>query len=386
MSSESDTPDIDEVKKTILPNTAYVHKVKKFLTATIQNIVHLFIFVMIGGYILFTCKVAQTNLFPTETGCKPYTNIDPDFSQNPIPTNLFNTHIGTVPMSQKLFFKYKDNEQNIVLDAIRQLKNEPTGTSMGGYTMSIIQGAMSLNFVFYNVFFNLLNQLPEFLTMLIGPFLFLFFISILFLVDSLHVLVSWFTQLKWFFRKNENMTLSGAPQWSEITFLDPMQFFFSMCFCCFMIFVGLFTLPLLMPILSVIFVILTIFSVNNYKGQMNGEPIGLFGVITKTILHYKVVICVLISISLMLNAYSILGSTAGIFSFITVLLTYFGILKFGLFDSIPEKFLSPVTSSEQAVKTCGGAVMTGGAKKDKIDASNFTKKLKQISKQLKKNN
>jgi hypothetical protein len=386
MSSESDTPDIDEAKQTILPNTAYVQKVKKFLTKTINYIVQLFIFVMIGGYILFTCKVAQTNLFPTETGCKPYTNVDPDFSANPIPTNLFKTHVGTVPMSQKLFFKYKDNEQNIVLDAIRQLKNEPTSTTIGGYTMSIIQGSLTLNFVFYNVFFNLLNQLPEFLIVLIGPFLFLFFISILFLMDSLHILISWFTQLKWFFKKNENTKLSGAPEWSEITFLDPMQFFFSMCFCGFMIFVGIFTLPFLMPLLSFILVILTIFSVNNYKGQMNGEPIGLFGVITKTILHYKVIISVLISLTVMLNAYSILGSTAGVFCFITILLTYFGILKFGLFDSVPEKFLSPMASTEPAVKTCGGPVMAGGAKKEKIDASNFTKKLKQISKQLKKNN
>jgi hypothetical protein len=30
--------------------------------------------------------------------------------------------------------------------------------------------------------------------------------------------------------------------------------------------------------------------------------------------------------------------------------------------------------------------MSGGGKKDKIDSNNFNKKLKQISKQLKKNN
>jgi hypothetical protein len=386
MSSESDTPDIDEVKKTILPNTAYVNKVKKFLNKTIASIVHIFLYVIIAGYILFTCKVAQTNILPTETGCKPYTNVDPDFSSNPIPTNLFETYFGSVPMSQKLYFKYKDNQQSIVLDTIRQLKNAPTSTSISGYIMSIIQGGLSLNYIFYNVFFNLLNQLPEFLIVIIGPFLFLFFIIILFLVDSLHVLISWFTQLKWFFRKNENMKLSGAPEWSEITFLDPMEFFFAVAACGFMCIIGLITLPFLMPLLSIIFIILTIFSMNAYSGELNGEKIGLFGIVKKTILYYKVLISILISINLMLNAYSILGSTAGIFCFLTTLLIYFGFINFGLFDSVPEKFLSPLTSSEQAIKTCGGPVMAGGGKKEKIDSSNFNKKLKQISKQLKKQN
>lgn len=386
MSNESDTPDIDEVKKTILPSTSYMYKVQKFLKKTILNIVHIFLYVILAGYILFTCKVAQTNLLPTETGCKPYTNVDPDFSSNPIPTNLFETYFASVPMSQKLYFKYKDNQQSIVLDTIRQLKNEPTSTSIGGYIMSIIQGGLTLNFIFYNVFFNLLNQLPEFLIVLIGPFLFLFFMSILFLVDSLHILISWFTQLKWFFRKNQNMKLSGSPEWSEITFLDPMELFFAFAAAGFMIFIGIFTLPVLMPTLSLIFILLTVFSLNSYSGELNGEKIGLFGVIKNTLLYYKVIICILISISLMLNAYKVLGSTAGIFCFFTTLLVYFGFINFGLFDSVHEKFLSPLTSSEQAIKTCGGPVMAGGGKKVNINSSNFTKNLKQISKQLKKMN
>ena len=385
MPSESDTPDIDELKKTILPNTSYINKVKKYLSNSIMYIVHIFLYVMFAGYILFSCKVSQTNLFPTETGCKPYTNVNPDFNSNPIPTNIFETYLGTVPMSQKLYFKYKDNQQSIVLDTIRQLKNEPTSTSIGGYIMSIIQSGLTLNFIFLNVFFNLLNQLPEFLIVLLGPFLFVFLITILFLVDSLHVLISWFTQLKWFFRKNENTKLSGGPEWSEITFLDPMEFFFAIAACGFMIFVGIFTLPILMPLLSFLFVLLTVFSLNSYSGEMNGEKIGLFGIIKNTILHYKVIICILISLTLILNAYSILGSTAGIFCFLTTLLIYFGFINFGLFDSVPEKFLSPLTSSKQAIKTCGGPVMAGGGKNNKIDFNNFNKKLKQISKQLKNN-
>ena len=383
MSSESDTPDIDEVKNT-LPNTAYSHKVKKFLNATILYIVHIFIFVMFGGYILYSCKIAQSNLFPTETACKPYTNIDPDFSSNPIPTNIFVSYFRQIPMSQKLYFKYKDNEQSVALDAIRQLKNEPTSTSIGGYIMSIIQGGLTLNFVFFNIFFNLLNQLPEFLIILIGPFLFLFLIFILFLVDSLHILISWFTQLKWFFRKNENTKLAGPPEWSEITFMKPMEFFVAGLACIFMIFIGFVVLPLLMPILSFIFVLLVIFSINSYSGELNGERINLFGIIKKTILYYKVIICVLISITVTLNAYSILGSTPGIFCFFTILLIYLGVIKFDLFDSIHENFLSPLVSNEQAIKTCGGPVMAGGGKNDVIDSNNFNKKLKQISKQLKK--
>ena len=90
MSSESDTPDIDVLKQTTLPNTSYTNKFKKFITQVIQSIINIFVYAILAGYVLYTCKVAQANLFPTETGCKPYTIAKPSFQQ--IKINIFASH------------------------------------------------------------------------------------------------------------------------------------------------------------------------------------------------------------------------------------------------------------------------------------------------------
>ena len=87
-----------------------------------------------------------------------------------------------------------------------------------------------------------------------------------------------------------------------------------------------------------------------------------------------------------MNSYNILGSTSGIFCVITVLLIYFGTISFGLFEGIPEKYLSPMVSSAQANKTCSaGGLQAGGSKQlsnSYTDTKSFNSKLKQISKQL----
>ena len=252
--------------------------------------------------------------------------------------------------------------------------------------MSIFQSGLTLNYIMYNVFFNLLNQLPEFLILIFGPFLFSIFITLLTLVDFINVLVNWFIQMKWFFKRNKNDKLEGVPEWSDVTWLQPMEYFISICMCGFFIFLGFILLPILIPILSIIYIIITIFSLNSYRGILNGEEIGIFGIITKLIVYYKVPITSFIALIVTLIAYNILGSTSGIFCFLTVILIYFGVIHLNLFESVPEKFLSPMVSSVQANKTCSAGVIQEGGKKrthENIGSTkSFNAKLKQISKQL----
>jgi hypothetical protein len=353
MSSESDTPNIDDLKKTIAPSSTYMNKLKKMITAIIQMITHLFIYAILAGYVIYSCKVAQSNLFPTETACKPYTNVEP--TVQPIKTNIFETLGSTPQLSQKLYFPYEKNDRNIVLDAIRQIKENPNMGNFGGYIMSIIQGGLSLNFVFFDVFFNLLNQLPEILIAIIGPPLLLFFLAIVVLIDGIYILISWFTQLSWFFKKNENKSLSGVPQWSNITFLEPFEFFFAIGISFFFAVLGLFLLPILMPILSIVFIILTLFSLNVYRGILNGNEVGMFSIIKQFFINYKVIITSIIALIVIIESYTILGPTAGIFCVLTILLIYFNVIKLSLFDSIPEKYLSPMVSSEKANKKRKGS-------------------------------
>ena len=383
MSSDTDTPNIDEVKNTANNSSLnYVGKFSLLVSSIITRIVHLFIYVIIAGYILYTCKVSQSNLLPTETACKPYTNAIPTIK--PIKTNIFEIFFSDPPVSQKLHFPYGDNDRNIILDAIRQLKENPTSTCVGAYIMSILQGGLTLNYVFFDVFFNLLNQLPEFLILLFGPFLLTFFLTILFLISMMNTFITWFTQLHWFFKKNTNDKLSGVPIWSDITFLQPFEWVVSLALMIFFASIGMTAIIALLPIITIVLLILTLFSLNSYRGILNGEEIGLIGIIIKLFVYYKVPITVFIAIITIMNAYSILGSAAGFFCIVTVFLIYWGIISFDLFKSIPEKHLSPMVSKAQASKTCSAGVIQAGGNKhlSNINDKNFNSKLKQISKQL----
>ena len=385
MSSESDTPNIDEVKQTLSPGSPFMINLQTLITTIIQRITHLFIYVILAGYVLYTCKVCQSNLFPTETACKPYTNSLANVES--IKTNIFETFMTRPKMSQKLHFSYEKNDRNIILDSIRQLKEEPTSTATGAYIMTIIQSSLTINYIFFNIFFNLLNQLPEFLILIIGPAFFLMFIPILLIINIINVFISWFTQLKWFFKKNTNDKLSGVPTWSTITILEPMEFFIAFVSIGFFMFLGFIILPPLLPIISTVLVILTIFSLNAYHGTLNGEEIGLFGVIQLVFTYYKVPLTTIIALMVIIYTNSILGTTSGVFCVITVILIYFGIISFDLFKGIPEKYLSPMVPSLQAIKTCSaGVIQAGGNKKDTFNtnAKSFNSKLKQISKQLSK--
>ena len=142
-----------------------------------------------------------------------------------------------------------------------------------------------------------------------------------------------------------------------------------------------------MPILSIVFIILTLFSLNVYSCILNGNEFGMFSIIKQFFINYKVIITSIIALIVIIESYTILGPTAGIFCVLTILLIHFNVIKLSLFDSIPEKYLSPMVSSEKANKNCAaGVIQAGGKKKESMDTRSFNTKLKQISKQLSKAN
>ena len=88
MSTTEDTSTIDE-KKT--EDTDVTPDFKGFITNYISSIVFtigIAIF-LIGGLGLYTTKVAQSNILPTEHNCYPYENDKPTI--DPIDCNIFET-------------------------------------------------------------------------------------------------------------------------------------------------------------------------------------------------------------------------------------------------------------------------------------------------------
>jgi hypothetical protein len=126
-----------------------------------------------------------------------------------------------------------------------------------------------------------------------------------------------------------------------------------------------------------------------YKGEINNEKVSLMHIIKNIFKHYKVTLMVIFTIFIVLSAFSNLGTTAGVFSIVTIVLIYFNIIPIKLFEAYTPSNLTPITSFEQAQKKC---IATNRKPKSFLDnMQNFfdiqkggtiTKELKKLSKKM----
>lgn len=385
--NETSTTNTIEEKKMLnlnITNKPIASQVLKFLQSVIYIIIHIAIYFSCSGLILYVCKLAQTNILPTEIECLPYKSNDVKI--NEVKTNIFVT--GDPPQSMKVEFPYNEyNKSNKFLDFTRIYKEKPKSNFLANYFISVIESIIHLNYSAINTIMNFINEIPEILIVLFGPIFIGFLLFFLFLFNQLYIIYSWFSNLGWFFKTNKNDTNEGKPQWEDVSFSSPIQFGLALLLS--FIFIILFFIGY--PILSFItFICLNwcIFSSLFYKGLLNGKNINAFDIIIFVFKYYKITISSIISLLIISAAFSKLGSIQGIFAILTILLVYFGFLKFELFKPITEENLTPLVSYNQAKKICSSKLgitsknkgiisnllgMNGGA-----GGINLTKQLKKL--------
>ena len=126
MSESSDTSAIDEKKKeetSSSTNGDYIQNIGSFLSSVIVMFIAVTVYYTGSGLLLYACKLAQSNILPTDIHCSPYTDSEPNIQ--PIKTNIFTTG-GDNPLSMKLSFPYNEyNSKNYIIDMFRDYKNEP---------------------------------------------------------------------------------------------------------------------------------------------------------------------------------------------------------------------------------------------------------------------
>jgi hypothetical protein len=362
------------------------------IVSFIISIITIFIVVLIyfssSGLILFVCKVAQSNILPTEENCYPYTENKPVIQ--PIKTNIFTTF--TDPeMSMKLEFPYDDfNSSNKAIDMFRKYKNKPSSHFLANYFIYIIEHLMLFNYSAINTIMNSLNCIPEILIVGLGPIIVGFLFSIMSIINVLYMIYLWFSGMSWFFKTNTNDSGDGLPKWEDVTMLSPLNWGLGLglviLFAILFFFGFAFISSIPFAILSYCCLICLM-----YKGIMNDKKISTFTVIKEVLKYYKLTIVGIISFFVIALAFSKLGILPGIFSIITLGLIYWGIISINIFKPITETNLSPSVSYEQATKKCSAAK----SKENKHGflynlligqkGGDITKELKKINKNLNNN-
>jgi hypothetical protein len=352
----NDTSALDEKKKESSSNVSdFGSKIGKFIISIVIIIIIVLSYFGSGGLILYVCKLAQSNILPTEDKCFPYTNDAPNI-QN-IKTNLFTTF--TEPkMSVKLEFPYNEyNASNIFLDKCREYKQTSSSHFLANYLISIIESQIQFNYSIINSIMNMMNGIPETIVILLGPIIISIISTLNLIINLIYFVYLWFAKMYWFFKINKNDTGKGIPDWVNVTLVNPINW--SLGFGLVILFTILFFMGL--PIISFIpfFALLwCIFSSIMYKGVINNTDVNAFTIVKDVLKYYKISITSIISLFVILISFSTLGTIPGIFSIITIALIYFGFISMDVFTPIQISNLSQVVSNKQAKKTCANVVET----------------------------
>ena len=360
--SSAETPDLDKKKEdTSTTPTTNLKNIGGFLLLLTYYILAIIVYFQCSGLVLYACKLAQSNILPTDINCAPYTEQDPVIKQ--IFSNIFKSGDN----SMKIQFPYNaQNKKNWFLDMLRNYKKEPSSNFIGNYYVSVAESLMSFCNMSYNVSLNTMNQfLPETVIVLFGPLIMWGVSSIIFIAANIYAVALWVMNCSWFFKKNENADTEKPPKWVDRSlFQDTLPYLFNLwlmsCFYTLGIILYIFAFPvtLLLPFLTNIF---TIFSGLSYEANFNNEAptIGVGKIVMKLFKNFKVLIMALFSLMVIISAFARLGTFEGIWSIVVTGLILWGVISIDIFKSVEQAGLSPLVPDVQAMKSKCKSVVEG---------------------------
>jgi len=352
--SNSDTQQLDEKKSQTNSSNSSSNKgiqnIGKFLLSVFYTILLIVGYYIFGSIILYECKLAQSNILPTNLECYPYTDNYPKIQK--ILTNIFITN--TDPQeSVKFGFPYdKTNSKNMIIDAFRKYKENPKSNFLINYFIAILEGLINYSNNALTVFFNVLNTLPEILIIILGPIISSLYFGLVPIIGIFVFIYHYFSEMKWFFKENTNTNSNGKPNWNDITLLEPIGYGVAV-FLAFMFFILfwilLFTVA---PLMIIMIFYICLFMTFGYVGEIDNKKATILTIIKDVFKYYKGIISIVFSIMIIITAFSNLGTVPGVFSILTVLLIYFNFIPIHMFDSEKATNISSLSSFEQATKVC----------------------------------
>ena len=355
MATTINTEDIINEKREDSTNTnksqQFGSDIGKFFVTLALIIAIIIVYISLGSLALYGCKLGQSNILPTNDKCFPYTDTKPIIES--IFTNIFTTTFTDPAQSVKLKFPYDNyNSKNKIIGILRDYKNEPHSHFLINYFIALMEGLISFNYSSLNFILNLMNGLPEPLIILLGPIILSIFSTLLLLIDNFYLIYLWFANMGWFFKQNNNTASDHKPLWENVTIMQPINYWLAFWFVwifCILFFVLLF---FALPVLPVLTVVTCLLSGLGYIGEINNNPVSAATIILDVFKYYKAPIMSIFSFFVILSAFANLGIIPGIFSIITLILIFWGVISIDLFKPINPEMLSKVVSNNQATKTC----------------------------------
>lgn len=335
--STSDTSAIDEKKNPVIASPG----IGGFANVLISQIITLIVIVVIGSLFLYTGKVAQTNLLPTNLEYKPYTDVSPPIITKPVDINILHNAKGD--FSTKIEFPLDENLENMS-SSFTILKNFISGPTSNIYKLYIgksLEQAISLNFTVINTVYNFSNTyLPETLIVHLGPIMLLFIQLITFIINMFYLSILWFSNIHLLF--SEKTESNGKTVWTDGNMWSLLNF--SVAILSIGIFILLFficgiIIPILALLISCYCFFYPLFMKSKYS--QTTKSYGIVETIKNVFKFKKKIIMIILSICIIADA----GSSMGPYSALVAGVACFGFIVFSsVYDNYVPKQTDHLTS------------------------------------------
>ena len=356
-----------------------------------SQLLSLFVYTVFGTIILYTAKVSQTNLFPTDKNCEPYC-----FSQNAgyeeplinvdiIKKNIFggdiNFWFGDLNkedvLSNKIYFPYRENmkmleESKLLgLSWMRDILNHKNCSSLTKYFISLHE-AMYFNFASnINMVNNFINKtFSESVIVFLGTPIYGFIIFILFILNVMIGWVFYFYNLTDFFSKKElvevEVLVNGKKERKNVINWSFQQDNINWFYFVFYLFIAFifwgFAWGIMIPLLSmyIIFKVLLVPLFFSGKEDKTDENYSYSRLLKNFLFYKKSLYMYIISIYIISAAMNHLGTTGFVYSIIACVIAYWffpGIYQKCIPDVKHSSLSYGLVSYENAKRKCKEVIL-----------------------------
>jgi hypothetical protein len=322
MSDTTDTSYIEEQKNA--GSTTTSNASLSFAMSTCKQLIALGTQIIIGSIVLYSCKVAQTNLLPTCSSASPYTNVPSQVQDILVDINIVKTSKGD--FSTKLHFPVDENSTKINQGALGYLRNMiygPKTNVFNLYIASTLQSVLSLNFNIINTVYNFLNSsIYETIIILFGGYVAFFLFFIMLLINGIYLSILWFYNIYLLFsEKTDNGT---STSWTDGAMWGILSWYWAI-FYIFIFIIAFFVVGgLIISLASIILPIFCLFFPITILSRYpdTNKKYGLSETI-KNVIKFKMnIILMLVSLYVVLNANSNFGNYATLVAILACGLLY----------------------------------------------------------------
>lgn len=383
--SSSDTPDLDAKKSDSGSSGATIRpaNIKNFVIALIILIIVVIIYFCMSGVNLYLSKLAQANILPTDIHCAPYVSTATASIAN-VTSNIFgpfsgqpDTGRGNSDTMHIHFTAPADPTHHVLIAPLRKICESQTSHFLAVYFADLLKSMLCFNTGAMNMYYNMLNYIPESMAVAISPAITTIFIILLMIVNMPYFVYTWFKSMSAFFRSSNGNTASAADFKETIDLISaPVDALIAWGFVILFIFI-LFLVIAVAPLFNFGVIVATwMAALGGYdatyidRGGHTTIAATVWQVVTDTFKYHKTLISWIFTLLYTLVTFTNLGTVAAIITIVLVIILWVSrAMDFYNTTAPNDIYLGPaIRGVKQAEKTCTGRGETHKAAKGWVGA------------------